>query len=113
MTEQEALQAILNDKPVKDDLLDYWVAKSEGIEFKKVNMDSHVTYLDTKSDATIIDFNFVMPILQRGKIDFEIYEIEPDKYICCFDGDPDRISEAESRTYLEAIKRCLIKRKYT
>jgi hypothetical protein len=84
--------------------LDYWVAKSQGFH---VYMEGNKKCCDL-----IIDWNFIMKIMEKDNQHVSLFTKE-----CYFDygmngSDPAWSVKSTGTDRLEAIKRCIVKRKY-
>ena len=84
--------------------LDYWVARAEGLNVRI--WGSRVVQNGGMGDSIqyAIDWNFIGKIIERDGVYVESTDHS--------DGPPWEADQSFGKTALEAIKRCLVKRKY-
>jgi len=114
MTFEEAKQVILNDEPIEDIMLDYLIAKSEGF---RVSYEEGTYCIYDPARASLsgfVDWNFLMPILEREKLKIDIVRTVNQKFdfwYCC---EPLKITDSvvgqTKDSAMEALKRCIIKK---
>lgn len=99
--------------------LDLWVCKAEGYETANIYLSPRlcrelISEFNNVVHEIVVDGNFIVKIIERDKIEIQWREMVKDEYYCIAFSFLDEATWklGKGKSALEAIKRCIVKRKY-